>query len=183
MRRDETIQSMIKIEVIDDNWTQLKGEICGPKNTPYEGGRFSLELKVPEGYPFCAPNVRFVTRIWHPNISFRTGSICNDILKDNWAAVMTLPSVLLSLQALLSDAEPDEPHDSVVNFQYKQAHEIFLMTAKHWTNAYAGGPHKIPQCDSKILNLKEMGVDEDEARIVLSKENWDLENAIECLFH
>lgn len=28
--------------------------------------------------------VRFITRIWHPNISSVTGAICLDILKDNW---------------------------------------------------------------------------------------------------
>ena len=58
--------------------------------------------------------VKFVTKIWHPNISSVTGAICLDILKDQWAAAMTLRTVLLSLQALLADAEPDDPQDAVV---------------------------------------------------------------------
>lgn len=52
---------------------------------------------------------------------------------------MTLRTVLLSLQALLSAAEPDDPQDAVVASQYKENHEMFALTAKHWTNAYAGG--------------------------------------------
>ena len=28
--------------------------------------------------------VKFVTKIWHPNISSVTGAICLDILKDQW---------------------------------------------------------------------------------------------------
>lgn len=52
---------------------------------------------------------------------------------------MTLRTVLLSLQALLSAAEPDDPQDAVVAKQFKENLEMFQMTARHWTNVYAGG--------------------------------------------
>lgn len=52
---------------------------------------------------------------------------------------MTLRTVLLSLQALLSAAEPDDPQDAVVAKQYKEQPDMFLQTAKHWTSVYAGG--------------------------------------------
>lgn len=55
------------------------------------------------------------------------------------AAAMTLRTVLLSLQALLSAAEPDDPQDAVVAKQFKDNIEMFQMTARHWTNIYAGG--------------------------------------------
>ncbi|SPP83229.1 ubiquitin-conjugating enzyme E2-22 kDa-like isoform X2 [Drosophila guanche] len=173
----------IKIEVANDNWTELRGEIGGPPETPYEGGNFILEIKLPETYPFNPPKVRFITRIWHPNISSVTGAICLDILKNKWAAGMTMRTVLMSLQALLAAAEPDNPQDAVVAYQYKEKYDLFLLTAKHWTNAYAGGPHNLPDCDSKTKRLIDMGIDEHKARSVLSKENWNLENATECLFH
>uniref|UniRef100_A0A4W5JI51 Ubiquitin conjugating enzyme E2 K n=1 Tax=Hucho hucho TaxID=62062 RepID=A0A4W5JI51_9TELE len=35
--------------------TELRGEIAGPPDTPYEGGRFQLEIKIPETYPFNPP--------------------------------------------------------------------------------------------------------------------------------
>lgn len=182
MRSEEIVQCSIKIELVNDSWTELRGEIAGPPDTPYEGGKFVLEIKVPETYPFNPPKVRFITRIWHPNISSVTGAICLDILKDNWAAAMTLRTVLLSLQALLAAAEPDDPQDAVVAYQFKDKHELFVLTARHWTNAYAGGPNTFPDCDSKIQRLKDMGIDEHDARAVLSKENWNLEKATECLF-
>lgn len=55
------------------------------------------------------------------------------------AAAMTLRTVLLSLQALLSAAEPDDPQDAVVAKQYKESPEVFNRTARHWASVYAGG--------------------------------------------
>ncbi|KAL5289920.1 UBE2K family protein [Megaselia abdita] len=182
IKSEEIVQCSIKVELINDNWTELRGEIAGPPDTPYEGGKFILEIKVPETYPFNPPKVRFITRIWHPNISSVTGAICLDILKDNWAAAMTLRTVLLSLQALLAAAEPDDPQDAVVATQYKENHPMFMLTARHWTNSYAGGPNKVADFDTKIQRLKDMGIDENQARACLSKENWDLEKATESLF-
>ncbi|XP_076376319.1 ubiquitin conjugating enzyme 4 isoform X2 [Megalopta genalis] len=172
----------IKVELVNDSYTELKGEIAGPPDTPYEGGNFVLEIKVPETYPFNPPKVRFITKIWHPNISSVTGAICLDILKDQWAAAMTLRTVLLSLQALLAAAEPDDPQDAVVAKQYKEHPEMFRQTAKHWTFVYAGGPAKMPDLDDKIRRLTDMGIEEHNARVALSSYNWDLERATEQLF-
>jgi len=57
------------------------------------------------------------------------------------AAAMTLRTVLLSLQALLAAAEPDDPQDAVVARQFKESPSIFQLTAQHWTAVYAGGIH------------------------------------------
>lgn len=182
VRSEEVARCSIKVELVNDNYTELRGEIAGPPDTPYEGGTFILEIKVPETYPFNPPKVRFITKIWHPNISSVTGAICLDILKDQWAAAMTLRTVLLSLQALLAAAEPDDPQDAVVAKQFKESPEIFKLTAKHWAQVYAGGPVTFPEFDIKIRRLVDMGVDENRARVALSSCSWDIEKATETLF-
>ena len=45
------------MELVNDSCVELKGEIAGPPDTPYEGGNFVLEIKIPETYPFNPPKV------------------------------------------------------------------------------------------------------------------------------
>lgn len=62
-----------------------------------------------------APKVYFNTTIYHPNIGTiyididKLGRICLDILKKNWSPALQIKSVLLSIQSLLSEPNPDDP--------------------------------------------------------------------------
>ena len=57
-------------------WRHLIGSITGPEGTPYEGGVFDVDIWIPSGYPFEPPKMKFITKIWHPNVSSQTGAIC-----------------------------------------------------------------------------------------------------------
>ena len=46
-----------------DDLTELAGTIKGPPDTPYEGGTYRLEIKIPDTYPFNPPRVRFITKV------------------------------------------------------------------------------------------------------------------------
>ncbi|KAH8938567.1 hypothetical protein BDL97_16G090700 [Sphagnum fallax] len=92
----------------EDNLRYFNVMILGPSQSPYEGGVFKLELFLPEEYPMAAPKVRFLTKIYHPNID-KLGRICLDILKDKWSPALQIRTVLLSIQALLSAPNPDDP--------------------------------------------------------------------------
>ena len=50
-------QCMIKVDAINDNYTELRGKIAGAPDTPYETGTFLLDIKIPETYPFNPPKV------------------------------------------------------------------------------------------------------------------------------
>jgi len=93
----------------DENLHRWKAFILGPADSPYEGAFFELEILIPETYPLKPPQVKFITPVFHPNVHFKTGEICLDLLKDNWTAVYTLVSVCRSITNLLDTPEPDSP--------------------------------------------------------------------------
>jgi ubiquitin-conjugating enzyme (huntingtin interacting protein 2) len=133
-------KSGVYAEPVGDDLSHLKGKIKGPEDTPYQGGVFDVDIHIPRGYPFEPPKMRFMTQMWHPNVSSQTGAICLDILKDQWSPALTVKTALLSLQALLSAPEPNDPQDAQVASQYKKDYKTWCKTAKFWTESYAMGP-------------------------------------------
>ena len=55
-----------------DDLTHLKGQFRGPPDTPYEGGTYVVDIKMPTDYPFSPPVIKFETKLWHPNVSSQT---------------------------------------------------------------------------------------------------------------
>ncbi|CAI5445316.1 unnamed protein product [Caenorhabditis angaria] len=179
----EIAQTGIMIEILNESLTDIKGQIRGPPDTPYAGGLFDLEIKIPDSYPFSPPKIKFVTKIWHPNVSSQTGVICLDILKDQWAASLTLRTVLLSIQALMCSPEPKDPQDAVVAKQYMENPALFKSTAEFWTVRFARGKSgENEDYKSRVEKLRDMGVREEEAISVLSCNNWDLNKATVYIF-
>ncbi|KEH38621.1 ubiquitin-conjugating enzyme [Medicago truncatula] len=136
----------------EDNMRYFNVMILGPTQSPYEGsddtnnlvlhlemwGVFKLELFLPEEYPMAAPKVRFLTKIYHPNID-KLGRICLDILKDKWNPALQIRTVLLSIQALLSAPNPDDPLSENIAKHWKSNEAEAVETAKEWTRLYASG--------------------------------------------
>ncbi|EIM21606.1 ubiquitin-conjugating enzyme e2-24 kda [Wallemia mellicola CBS 633.66] len=125
--------SGITVEMVDDNPYHLVGYFKGPDDTPYEDGDFHVDIQVPDSYPFQPLKMKFITRVYHPNISSQTGLICLDILGKEWSPVLTLKSTLISLQSLLCSPAPDDPQDAVVAKIYTTDREKFNKTARMWT--------------------------------------------------
>ena len=110
--------------------------IAGPKDSPYEGGLFKLQLYLPEEYPMVPPKVLFMSKIYHPNIDF-LGRICLDILKKNWSPALQVRAVLLSVQSLLSEPNTEDPLNEKVNDHWKADKKDAQKVAREWTVKYA----------------------------------------------
>ncbi|KAF2484518.1 ubiquitin-conjugating enzyme/RWD-like protein [Neohortaea acidophila] len=129
-------------DIID--FTHFKGHFDGPPDTPYEGGHYEVDIRIGGEYPFKPPEMRFITKIWHPNVSSQTGAICLDTLGAHWSPVLTLKSALISLQSLLSSPEPKDPQDAEVASMLITRPEEFEHVARDWAQRYAGAPKPPP---------------------------------------
>jgi ubiquitin-conjugating enzyme E2 N len=119
-----------------DNLRYFSVAIEGPSDSPYENGVFQLELFLPSDYPMAPPKVRFLTKIYHPNVD-KLGRICLDILKDKWSPALQIRTVLLSIQALMSAPNPDDPLDNTVADVWKNDEPKALETAREFTKNFA----------------------------------------------
>ena len=126
--------------IIDDDINTWDATIIGPEDSPYAGGIFNLDIHFPMNYPFKPPKCNFKTKIYHPNIN-SAGSICVDILKDNWSPALTLSKVLLSICSLLTDPNPSDPLEPTIAKQYINNREEFINKATLWTYEYASDVH------------------------------------------
>lgn len=120
----------------EENKRYFNVTIRGPPQSCYEGGTFRLELFLPQDYPMVPPKVRFLTRIYHPNVD-KLGRICLDIIKDKWSPALLITKVLLSIQILMSIPNPDDPLANDVAEHWKRDEADAMETARKWTQMYA----------------------------------------------
>eukprot|EP01090_Pellita_catalonica_P017151 TRINITY_DN5111_c0_g2_i4.p1 TRINITY_DN5111_c0_g2~~TRINITY_DN5111_c0_g2_i4.p1 ORF type:complete len:148 (-),score=20.29 TRINITY_DN5111_c0_g2_i4:80-523(-) len=121
---------------VADDMFHWSATIMGPTDSPFNGGIFFLDIHFPPDYPFKPPKITFTTRIYHPNIN-SNGSICLDILKEQWSPALTISKVLLSICSLLTDPNPDDPLAADVARIYKNNRAQYNATAAAWTKKYA----------------------------------------------
>jgi ubiquitin-conjugating enzyme E2 N len=120
----------------EDNIREIYITMIGPSDTPYENGKFRLEMFLQDSYPIEPPKIRFLTKIYHPNID-KIGRICMDILKKNWTPALQIRTILLSLQSLLSEPNLADPLDPKVGEHWSNNTNEAKQMAKEMTKKYA----------------------------------------------
>ena len=119
------------------HWT---GILYGPVDTPYDGGKFKLDIVIPEAYPNKPPIIKFINKVFHPNIDL-SGQICLNILRSppngDWKPSINLPKTVLSIHSLLSDPNPNDPLNGEAGHMYTEFREMFNLRALEWTRKYA----------------------------------------------
>jgi len=104
-----------------------QGTLEGPKNTPYENGKFKIQFTFDSDYPFKPPSVKFLNYIYHPNF-YKDGKICVDILQNHeWSATQNVSTIIHSLHSLFMDPNPHSPAN-------REAAQLYLSDKVAYTN-------------------------------------------------
>merc|ERR1711976_85236 len=123
--------------LVDDDIYKWEVIIMGPPDTFYEGGYFKARMDFPQDYPHKPPKMRFVSKMWHPNIH-TNGSVCISILHEpgddtfgyeqageRWSPVQTVESILISVISMLADPNDESPANIDAAKQYREDRDGF----------------------------------------------------------
>lgn len=154
---------------------QMKAQICGPVDSPYENGVFKISIVIPETYPFDPPQVTFGTRIYHPNIDDQ-GRVCLDTLnlppKGSWTPTVTLSSLLTTISQLMAYPNADDGLVRAVTEVCRNDRAKFNATAREWTKKYA-----IDQSNDNKSNIsKATSAETTDANNSISEQHVDQSN-------
>ena len=106
-----------------------EGVIFGPEDTPWDGGCFKLTMKFPSEYPRKPPEVRMNTKVFHPNF-YVDGRICIDILNNQWSPIYDVKAILISIQSLLTDPNPNSPANAEAAKLFNNNREEYYARVK-----------------------------------------------------
>jgi ubiquitin-protein ligase len=105
------------------------------ENGLYKGQTHILQIRWNYGsnekkqFPRHPPNVKFLTPMWHTNVSRQEGGICVDILRDDstnpnaWSPIYGLDAIFNSILLLLEEHNPDSAYNHDASNDYTMARD------------------------------------------------------------
>lgn len=126
----------VHVMVDEGNVTEIEAAYDGPEGTPYEGGVFRMKLYIGEDYPHAPPKGRFLTKIFHPNVS-SSGDICVNVLKRDWKPDMGLLHILTVIRCLLVEPNPESALNEEAGKLLLEGFDEFASKARIMTEIHA----------------------------------------------
>ncbi|RIA85853.1 ubiquitin-conjugating enzyme/RWD-like protein [Glomus cerebriforme] len=134
--RNINLDQTVNAGPIGNNLFHWMATVNGPSGSPYSGGVFFLEIRIPANYPWKPPKINFTTKIYHPNID-SSGNIGMEDLNYLWSPAITIPQLISLISSLLTTPNSDiilEPEIAHVRRTDRARYED---TAREWTTKYA----------------------------------------------
>ncbi|XP_075840805.1 ubiquitin/ISG15-conjugating enzyme E2 L6 isoform X1 [Microtus pennsylvanicus] len=116
----------------DDNvlvWNML----LLPDQPPYNLKAFRLRIDFPRDYPLKPPTLKFITKIYHPNVR-EDGLVCLPLISiRNWKPYTKTYQVLEALIVLVGKPNTEEPVRLELGELLTQNPEMFKRNAEEFT--------------------------------------------------
>ena len=101
---------------------------------PYANSISRFKVVIPSSYPFHAPNIIALTRMWHPNVQLSSGLVSFPLLNRDWRPVLTLNSVLLALQLVLLEPNTVNAINPIASQEWLTNASEFITTCQSILN-------------------------------------------------
>ncbi len=125
-----------------------------PKGTPYEGGKYKLELLFGPNYPYKPPFVRLYTPIWHPNFwpnpkqypgkrNICLALVDNELIgkSNGWSPAKNITTIIHSILAMFNVdgayVNPKDVFNKEAALEFLRDKKKFLKKAKAINKKYA----------------------------------------------
>ena len=141
--QDDARDTGVAVTICDDDCRHWEACIMGTPGSPYEGGIFFLNVLIPNNYPFSPPRARFITPIYHCNVS-ADGDLNLDVA-GTWSPALGIRTLLLSIMAILTSPDPNDACCAAIGREelgkvYRNDRAAYHMTAREWTQEHARSP-------------------------------------------
>ncbi|KAH8378823.1 hypothetical protein KR009_001665 [Drosophila setifemur] len=147
--QEEPVEGFRVKLINDDNLFEWEVAIFGPPDTLYQGGYFKAHMKFPHDYPYSPPSIRFLTKVWHPNV-YENGDLCISILHppvddpqsgelpcERWNPTQNVRTILLSVISLLNEPNTFSPANvdaSVMYRRWRDSQDFQLLQDNEYPN-------------------------------------------------
>ncbi|RIA81967.1 ubiquitin-conjugating enzyme/RWD-like protein [Glomus cerebriforme] len=123
--------------IVDHDIFRWMATLFGPSGSPYSGGVFFLDIRLPANYPWKPPKINFTTKIYHLNVD-SSGKIHMDPLDFfQWTPTITISKLISVISSLLITPNPDIESSPEIAHIFKTDRTRYENTAREWTTKYA----------------------------------------------
>merc|ERR1712100_84264 len=123
------------VELVGDNMFKWRLKLIAPEGTPYEKHMFQIELEIPSEYPFKRPELKFITKMYHPNIKQDTGAVRPEIFGEH--SPQKIVDILALMRQALAEPGADSPLEAEIGALYKTDRKAYDSKAKEFTRKNA----------------------------------------------
>ena len=116
--------------------------MMGPRDTSYKDGLFYLKILFPKDYPKSAPEVLFVTPIYHVNVNHINQPYCplghiSISTLNCWNSEYRIKEILSNIFYLFYKGNPDSPYGIEKQSEMKNQPKLFEEKIRYFTSKYA----------------------------------------------